>query len=354
MGRIILDQVGKKYGGVSVLKNIDLEVEDGEFVVLVGPSGCGKSTLLRMIAGLEDITCGRLSIDGKVANHVPAKARGLAMVFQNYALYPHMKVSENMSFSLRLAGASKSEIAAKVQEAAKILGLTEFLDRLPKELSGGQRQRVAMGRAIIRNPVAFLFDEPLSNLDAKLRVRMRSEIKKLHQALGKTTIYVTHDQTEAMTMADRIVVLNDGGIAQTGTPDALYNNPSSAFVASFIGSPEINLIAAKTLGPNEESVRIEDGTKLPLAGPLEIPAGRDISYGIRPQTIDICDGGPIGQVQLVEPTGETADVTLLLAGQKILAVLPNSAALSPGDMVPLGLNATRSMVFDPVTGARLQ
>jgi len=249
MGHIQLQNVGKSFGGADVLTGIDLDIADGEFVVLVGPSGCGKSTLLRMIAGLEDITRGRIIIDGKTANRIPAKERGLAMVFQSYALYPHMKVAENMSFSLRLAGAPKAEIAAKVAEAAEILGLTPYLDRLPKELSGGQRQRVAMGRAIVRDPKAFLFDEPLSNLDAKLRVRMRSEIKKLHHRLGRTMIYVTHDQTEAMTMADRIVVLNDGGIAQVGAPKELYANPASLFVAGFIGSPEINLFTAHAAGP---------------------------------------------------------------------------------------------------------
>ncbi|KAA9010349.1 ABC transporter ATP-binding protein [Histidinibacterium aquaticum] len=353
MGRIQLERVGKSYGGVDVLGSIDIDIEDGEFVVLVGPSGCGKSTLLRMVAGLEDITRGRIVIDGKVANRIPAKERGLAMVFQSYALYPHMKVADNMSFSLRLAGAPKAAIDAKVKEAAGILGLEHLLDRLPKELSGGQRQRVAMGRAIVRDPEAFLFDEPLSNLDAKLRVRMRSEIKKLHQKLGKTTLYVTHDQTEAMTMADRIVVLNDGGIAQMGPPEELYDNPISEFVASFIGSPEISLFRATSAGPRATHVDLGQGLTMPLPRPLDLPEGRPVTYGIRPQTITIADHGPLAEVQLVEPTGETADVSLTVAGQNMVAVLPTSAALRQGDRIHLGIPSNRALVFDPDTGGRL-
>ncbi|NGP19181.1 sn-glycerol-3-phosphate ABC transporter ATP-binding protein UgpC [Devosia chinhatensis] len=248
MAEIELKHVGKSYGHVQVLNDISLEMANGEFVVLVGPSGCGKSTLLRMIAGLEDITAGEITIGGKVVNNMPAKERDIAMVFQSYALYPHMKVADNMSFSLRLAGTPKAEIKARVAEAADILGLIDLLDRLPRELSGGQRQRVAMGRAIVRDPRAFLFDEPLSNLDAKLRVKMRGEIKRLHQRLGKTMVYVTHDQTEAMTMADKIVVLNGGRIEQAGAPLELYNNPANLFVAGFIGSPEMNLFEARYEG----------------------------------------------------------------------------------------------------------
>jgi len=352
MGHIQLQNVGKSFGGVDVLTGIDLDIADGEFVVLVGPSGCGKSTLLRMIAGLEDITRGRIIIDGKTANRVPAKERGLAMVFQSYALYPHMKVAENMSFSLRLAGAPKAEIAAKVAEAAEILGLTPYLDRLPRELSGGQRQRVAMGRAIVRDPKAFLFDEPLSNLDAKLRVRMRSEIKKLHHRLGRTMIYVTHDQTEAMTMADRIVVLNDGGIAQVGAPKELYANPASLFVAGFIGSPEINLIAARAAGPGLAQVTLADGTALPLPGPLPLAPGTPVTYGIRPQTIAL--GGDLpATVVLVEPTGETVDAQLTLGGTDLVAILPEAAGLRPRDRVGLRFEAERALVFDPATGERL-
>jgi multiple sugar transport system ATP-binding protein len=353
MGQIIFDNVGKSYGKAEVLSGINLEIHEGEFVVLVGPSGCGKSTLLRMIAGLEDISKGRIIIDGKVANRIPAKQRGLAMVFQSYALYPHMKVADNMSFALRLAGASKKEIAEKVNHAADILGLTDYLDRLPRELSGGQRQRVAMGRAIVRDPEAFLFDEPLSNLDAKLRVRMRSEIKKLHQRLGKTMIYVTHDQTEAMTMADRIVVLNEGGIAQVGTPKELYLKPVSQFVASFIGSPEINILEAKTDGKTASHVVLDDGTQLPLAQPLDLPEGTAVTYGVRPQTITLDPNGMPAEVVLVEPTGEVVEATLSFAGHDIVAVLPEDAALEPGDKVGLHIHAERTFVFDAQTGERL-
>ena len=353
MGRITLQKVGKSYGDTPVLDGIDLDIADGEFVILVGPSGCGKSTLLRMIAGLEDITRGRIVIDGKVANRVPAKERGLAMVFQSYALYPHMKVADNMSFSLRLAGAPKGEIAAKVREAAEILGLQDYLDRLPKELSGGQRQRVAMGRAIVRDPRAFLFDEPLSNLDAKLRVRMRAEIKKLHARLGRTMIYVTHDQTEAMTMADRIVVLNDGGIAQVGPPADLYADPVSLFVASFIGSPEINLFAARAAGPEARHVTLACGTALPLPRPLDRPKGTSVTYGMRPQTVALAAEGIPARVVLVEPTGETVDAALTIGGEEMVAVLPASADLTPGDAVALRFDADRALVFDPGSGDRL-
>ena len=244
MSQIVLNNLGKSYGNVSIIKGISLSIHEGEFIVLVGPSGCGKSTLLRMIAGLEDITSGELLMHGEVVNTLPAKKRDIAMVFQSYALYPHMKVRDNMSFALKLASVSKAERMARVEEAAEILGLTHLLDRLPRDLSGGQSQRVAMGRALVRDPKAFLFDEPLSNLDAKLRHKMRGEIRKIHQRMGRTTIYVTHDQTEAMTMADRIVVLNAGHIEQVGTPEELYRNPDNLFVAGFIGTPEINTLKA--------------------------------------------------------------------------------------------------------------
>jgi multiple sugar transport system ATP-binding protein len=353
MGQITLQNIGKSYGSAEVLSGINLEITEGEFVVLVGPSGCGKSTLLRMIAGLENISKGRIVIDGKVANRIPAKQRGLAMVFQSYALYPHMKVAENMSFALRLAGAPKSEIAQKVAHAADILGLTDYLDRLPRELSGGQRQRVAMGRAIVRDPEAFLFDEPLSNLDAKLRVRMRAEIKKLHQLLGKTMIYVTHDQTEAMTMADRIVVLNDGGIAQAGPPKELYSNPVSQFVASFIGSPEINLLDAVTEEPGALHVTLSDGTRLPLPKPIDLPAGEHVTYGVRPQTMTLDPDGVAAKVVLVEPTGEVVEASLSLSGHDITAVLPEDAGLKTGDDVKLKILPERIFVFDVETGDRL-
>ncbi|WP_458792858.1 ABC transporter ATP-binding protein [Yoonia sp. MH D7] len=353
MGQITLDNIGKSYGKVEILSGINLEITEGEFVVLVGPSGCGKSTLLRMIAGLEDINKGQIIIDGVTANRIPAKKRGLAMVFQSYALYPHMNVADNMSFALRLARAPKAEIAQKVKHAADILGLTDYLDRVPRELSGGQRQRVAMGRAIVRDPEAFLFDEPLSNLDAKLRVRMRSEIKKLHQRLGKTMIYVTHDQTEAMTMADRIVVLNDGGIAQAGPPKELYANPESQFVASFIGSPEINILPAKSHGPEALHVTLDDGTKLPLPRGLNLPAGTSVNYAVRPQTIALDPSGTPAKVVLVEPTGEVVEASLTLAGHDIVAVLPEAAGLKTGDDIHIGILPDRIFVFDAQTGGRL-
>ena len=353
MGQITLQNVGKFYGKDEILSGINLEIEEGEFVVLVGPSGCGKSTLLRMIAGLEDISKGRVVIDGITANRIPAKQRGLAMVFQSYALYPHMNVADNMSFALRLARAPKSEIKEKVEHAAGILGLTDYLTRLPRELSGGQRQRVAMGRAIVRNPEAFLFDEPLSNLDAKLRVRMRAEIKKLHQRLGKTMIYVTHDQTEAMTMADRIVVLNDGCIADTGPPEKLYANPVSQFVASFIGSPEINLLSATSAGPGAAYVRLEHGTELPLPHPLDLPEGTKIVYGVRPQTIEMAPDGLPAKVVLIELTGELVEVSLSFAGHDIVAVLPAAAGLKIDDDIRLRFPPDRVFVFDDKTGSRL-
>jgi multiple sugar transport system ATP-binding protein len=350
MSEIELRNVGKNYGNVPVLDDISLDMGDGEFVVLVGPSGCGKSTLLRMIAGLEDISAGEITIGGKIVNDMPAKERDLAMVFQNYALYPHMKVADNMSFALKLAGVSKAEIKSRVAEAADILGLEKLLDRLPRELSGGQRQRVAMGRAIVRNPRAFLFDEPLSNLDAKLRVKMRGEIKKLHQRLGKTMIYVTHDQTEAMTMADKIVVLNGGKIEQMGAPMEVYGNPSNLFVAGFIGSPEINLLPAKV---GVGAATLDDGTVLPL-GPFDLSPGREIVYGIRPQHITLAEGGVPAEVLVVEPTGEEQEVLVRLGGQDISVVVHNSAPLNPGDKVGLKIDVAKVLLFDKASGERLR
>jgi multiple sugar transport system ATP-binding protein len=350
MSEIELRNVGKSYGAVSVLDGVSLDMAAGEFVVLVGPSGCGKSTLLRMIAGLEDISSGQITIGGKVVNNMPAKERDLAMVFQNYALYPHMKVSQNMSFALKLAGVPKAEIARRVAVAAEILGLEKLLDRLPRELSGGQRQRVAMGRAIVRDPRAFLFDEPLSNLDAKLRVKMRGEIKKLHQRLGKTTIYVTHDQTEAMTMADKIVVLNGGRIEQAGAPLELYDNPVNLFVASFIGSPEINLINATYSG--ETSVTL-DNAQLPLPRALDIPAGQNIVYGIRPQHISLAETGVPAEVVVVEPTGDAQEVLARIGDSEISVVVRDHPLLNPGELVHLDIPASRVLVFDKTTGQRL-
>ncbi|MDH4984243.1 sn-glycerol-3-phosphate ABC transporter ATP-binding protein UgpC [Aminobacter anthyllidis] len=351
MSEIELRNVGKNYGSVPVLDDISLDMGSGEFVVLVGPSGCGKSTLLRMIAGLEDISSGEITIGGKIVNDMPAKERDLAMVFQNYALYPHMKVADNMSFALKLAGVSKAEIQKRVAEAAEILGLEKLLDRLPRELSGGQRQRVAMGRAIVRDPRAFLFDEPLSNLDAKLRVKMRGEIKKLHQRLGKTTIYVTHDQTEAMTMADKIVVLNGGKIEQMGPPLELYKNPRNLFVAGFIGSPEINLMHGEVDG---QSLRLADGAKLPLPIEIDLAQGRRIVYGIRPQHIGLADNGVAAEVVLVEPTGDAQEVLLRIVSSDISMVLSEAAPLQPGQKVTLGFDPAKVLLFDKDSGERIR
>ncbi|SDG15302.1 ABC transporter ATP-binding protein [Pelagibacterium luteolum] len=354
MSEITLKNVSKRYGQVPVLNDISIAIEEGEFVVLVGPSGCGKSTLLRMIAGLEDITAGEVTIGGKVVNTMPAKQRDLAMVFQSYALYPHMKVADNMSFALKLAGQPKAEIAARVKEAADILGLENLLDRLPRELSGGQRQRVAMGRAIVRNPTAFLFDEPLSNLDAKLRVKMRSEIKKLHQRLGKTMIYVTHDQTEAMTLADRIVVLHDGDIAQLGTPLEVYQDPASTFVAGFIGSPEINLLDAKTLGSDKSEIELADGARMPIAAPSPLPAGTPIIYGVRPQHFTIAPTGLRAEVVLVEPIGDSQDLVVRIGETEFSVVIHNHAILSPGDTITIAPDIDKALLFDAKTGQRLR
>jgi multiple sugar transport system ATP-binding protein len=352
MAEIELRHVGKNYGAVSVLDDISLDMGDGEFVVLVGPSGCGKSTLLRMIAGLEDITAGQITIGGRVVNNMPAKERDIAMVFQSYALYPHMKVADNMSFSLRLARTPKAEVRRRVAEAAEILGLEDLLDRLPRELSGGQRQRVAMGRAIVRDPRAFLFDEPLSNLDAKLRVKMRGEIKRLHQRLGKTMIYVTHDQTEAMTMADKIVVLNGGHIEQSGAPLELYNNPANLFVASFIGSPEMNLFEARYEGGDMLAIR--GGQKLPLGTALDVPAGTQIVYGARPQHITLGQSGVPAEVLVVEPTGDAQEVLARVGEEDISVVVRDHVLLRPGDRVNLVLDPQKLFVFDKASGRRIR
>ena len=349
MSEIELRSVGKSYGSVAVLNDISLEMGDGEFVVLVGPSGCGKSTLLRMIAGLEDISAGEITIGGKVVNDMPAKERDIAMVFQSYALYPHMKVAENMSFALKLAGAPKAEIEKRVTQAAEILGLEKLLDRLPRELSGGQRQRVAMGRAIVRDPRAFLFDEPLSNLDAKLRVKMRSEIKKLHQRLRRTMVYVTHDQTEAMTMADKIVVMNGGKIEQAGAPLELYNDPDNLFVAGFIGSPEINLIPA-TVG--QGAAMTDSGVALPLTNPLR--PGTEIVYGIRPQHITLATDGVPGRISLVEPTGEDQELVVDMGGEDISVVVHGGRLLSAGQDVKLSIDIDKVLLFDRATGGRIR
>src|SRR5689334_18422209 len=307
MSTLALRNIKKKYGDVAVIKGVDLDIQDREFVVFVGPSGCGKSTLLRMIAGLEEISEGDLIIDGQRVNEVGPADRGLAMVFQTYALYPHMTVADNMGFSLRLAGVSKEERSRKVNHAANILQLEPLLARKPKELSGGQRQRVAIGRAIVREPRVFLFDEPLSNLDAALRVQMRIELAKLHESLNATMIYVTHDQVEAMTMADKIVVLRAGVIEQVGSPLELYHHPANLFVAGFIGSPKMNLLPGRVLSTDADGVIVELGNGMPLRIPVEtsrVSGGETVTAGIRPEHLHLSpDGEAEGKVIVAERLG---------------------------------------------------
>src|SRR5215468_2513694 len=305
MAAVSIRGVHKHFGTTHVIRGIDVDIADGEFCVLVGPSGCGKSTLLRMIAGLEEITEGEVSIGGIVVNRVPPKERDIAMVFQNYALYPHMTVRDNMSFALMLAKQDKSEIDARVRKAADILGLAQLLERYPRQLSGGQRQRVAMGRAIVRDPQVFLFDEPLSNLDAKLRVQMRTEIKELHQRLQTTSIYVTHDQIEAMTMADKIVVMHDGRVEQIGAPLDLYDRPDNLFVAGFIGSPSMNFFPGTIRHNGSAGFDGPGGVRLPLRVPTqrspELSDGTPAVYGVRPEHFVLADDGIDAEIQVVEP-----------------------------------------------------
>jgi multiple sugar transport system ATP-binding protein len=329
MARVVIRDVAKFYGSVEALKGVSVDVVDGEFLVLVGPSGCGKSTLLRMIAGLEEISAGQIIIGDKVVNDLSPKERDIAMVFQNYALYPHMTVAENMGFSLRLGGAPKVEIKEKVDRAAAILGLHDLLERQPRQLSGGQRQRVAMGRAIVRDPQVFLFDEPLSNLDAKLRVQMRAEIKELHQRLGTTTIYVTHDQIEAMTMADKIVLLRDGVVEQMGTPLELYDSPVNMFVAGFIGSPSMNFINGEI---RAEGFCTGDGVVLPLGGDASAGTGRGV-YGVRPEHLHLDQGGVEATLIVVEPTGSETMVVARLGQQQIVGVFRERITSRPGETI---------------------
>jgi multiple sugar transport system ATP-binding protein len=356
MAAVDVRQVEKFYGSVQVLHGVSVDIPDGEFVVLVGPSGCGKSTLLRMIAGLEEISRGEIAIGGRVVNNVPPKDRDIAMVFQNYALYPHMTVKENMAFSLKLARAPKAVLEERVGKAAEILGLGQLLDRYPRQLSGGQRQRVAMGRAIVRDPQVFLFDEPLSNLDAKLRVQMRTEIKELHQRLRTTSVYVTHDQIEAMSMADRIVVLQLGVVEQIGAPLELYDRPVNLFVAGFIGSPAMNLIDATLRRADGSAVAVAaDGTRLPVPPDVAGRDGQPIVYGIRPEHLEFV---PAGQglsvdVVVVEPTGSETLVVSRLAGNEIEAVFRERHRLNPGDRISLAPQLGAVHVFDKATGQRL-
>jgi multiple sugar transport system ATP-binding protein len=349
MASVKLRNIVKKYGDVQVIHGVNLDIEDGTFVVLLGPSGCGKSTLLRSIAGLETISSGDIMIGDTRVNDVHPKDRNIAMVFQNYALYAHMKVRDNMSFSLALAKRPQNEINEKVDWAAKILNLEPYLDRYPRELSGGQRQRVAMGRAIVRNPAVFLFDEPLSNLDAKLRVQMRTEIKELHERLKTTTVYVTHDQIEAMTMADKIVILKDGVIEQQGAPLDVYDRPANLFVASFIGSPAMNLLKGRI---DKSSVVMNNGARLPLPKSAAGQQGQEVVYGIRPEHLDVGKGINI-KVSVTEPTGPEIHVYGDLADQEVCAVLRDRVDLKRGEMVGLAPRLDRVHIFDAASGQRL-
>jgi multiple sugar transport system ATP-binding protein len=349
MASVSIEKAEKAYGSTKVIHGIDIEIADGEFCVLVGPSGCGKSTLLRMIAGLEEISGGTIKIGPKVVNDVEPKDRDIAMVFQNYALYPHMKVRENMAFSLMLAKTPKTEIDRRVNEAASILGLNDYLNRFPKALSGGQRQRVAMGRAIVRKPQVFLFDEPLSNLDAKLRVQMRTEIKALHQRLKTTSVYVTHDQIEAMTMADKIVVMHAGIVEQIGTPLQLYDSPANTFVASFIGSPAMNLMDAVV---KSNQVILADGQVVGIPQGCHTSEGQKIKFGVRPEHMSVSTGG--GQtghsvkatVEVIEPTGADTQLLCKVGDQHLTVVVRDRVNLKPNDSIHLVIDLARACLFD--------
>ena len=353
MAEVILKEVGKTYpNGFNAIPAVDLHIADGEFIVLVGPSGCGKSTLLRMVAGLESITSGELTINGTVMNKKEPADRDIAMVFQNYALYPHMTVFNNMAYGLKNRGVDKATILKKVNSVGDMLGLEELLDRKPKQLSGGQRQRVAMGRAMVRDPQVFLFDEPLSNLDAKLRVQMRVEIRQLQRKLGTTTLYVTHDQVEAMTLADRLVVLNKGNAEQIGTPLELYERPATPFVAAFIGSPSMNFLKGTLINDGGSALVLADQSQVSLTHGAEHRG--EVVLGIRPQdiTIDPEHGAP-AKVTLIEPTGADTHVSAEMAGQTVSCVLPPRFGYSLGDEIRLSFKSEHVHFFDPVTERRL-
>jgi multiple sugar transport system ATP-binding protein len=354
MASVSIRNVIKRFGEVAVLHGVSIDIPDGSFTVLVGPSGCGKSTLLRMVAGLENISGGEVAIAGKVVNQVPPKERDIAMVFQNYALYPHMTVRDNMAFSLLLAKKDKAFIDERVGKAAGILGLTPLLDRFPRQLSGGQRQRVAMGRCIVRDPQVFLFDEPLSNLDAKLRVAMRAEIKELHQRLKTTSIYVTHDQIEAMTMADQIVVMHDGRVEQIGSPLDLYDHPDNRFVAGFIGSPAMNFLDGTQ---RDGALVVANGARLPLDRAQTANDGRSMVYGIRPEHLDLAAnedaGGIEAEVVVIEPTGSETQLVARIGQQELIAIFRERHAFAPGQKIRLKPRAPVAHLFDASSGQRI-
>jgi len=354
MAQVTIRALRKAYGAVQVVHGVDVDINDGEFVVLVGPSGCGKSTLLRMIAGLEAITAGTIAIGEKLVNNLPPAERDIAMVFQNYALYPHKSVAANMGFALKMRGMARGEIDGRVARAADILGLTPYLARYPRELSGGQRQRVAMGRAIVRDPQVFLFDEPLSNLDAKLRVQMRAEIRELHQRLKTTTVYVTHDQIEAMTMADKIVVMRDGRIAQVGAPLELYDRPANIFVAGFIGSPSMNLFEGETAAGGSFHT---EGFSLDLSGAgaaaAALKPGTRLTLGIRPEHLHLGAAGIPAEVAVVEPTGSETHVLARVGAREVVAVFRERHAFKPGDRLHLMPEPELVHLFDGASGDRI-
>ena len=354
MAEVTIRALRKNYGSLEVIHGLDVDIHDGEFVVLVGPSGCGKSTLLRMIAGLEGINAGTIHISDRLVNNLPPAERDIAMVFQNYALYPHKTVAANMSFALRMRSMDRAEIARRVDRAAEVLGLTPYLDRYPRALSGGQRQRVAMGRAIVRDPKVFLFDEPLSNLDAKLRVQMRAEIRELHQRLKTTTVYVTHDQIEAMTMADKIVVMQAGHIEQVGAPLEVYDRPVNTFVAGFIGSPAMNLIDARVRHVGGKAVADLAGTTLDLPACAGLDEGRAITVGIRPEHLTLADSGITGAVTVIEPTGSETHVILRVAGRDMVTLLRERHQIRPGQTLQLTASPAHLHLFDKASGRRLE
>jgi sn-glycerol 3-phosphate transport system ATP-binding protein len=356
MAEIAIRNVAKTYGRTTVMEGVSLDIRNGEFVVILGPSGCGKSTLLRMIAGLEEITAGEIAIAGQVVNALEPRERGCAMVFQNYALYPHMTVAENIGYALKVAGVPKAERRTRVAETARSVGLEEFLDRKPGQLSGGQRQRVAMARAIIRSPKVFLFDEPLSNLDARLRVQMRQEIRRIHNRIGATSVFVTHDQQEAMTLADRLVVMNKGTIEQIGTPAEVYNRPASVYVAGFIGSPAMNLLPARISTARRGAV-LDNGTVLPLASVAGVADGQLVQVGIRPEHARLVPAGQgafTARVDMIEDLGAMRQCSLLFEDIPFCAVTEGRPDLPSGSPVGIDLPGEAVVLFDGATGRRIE